>query len=338
MLKLCFIGAGWFANEMHGPALAHYVKQHPGEVELAGLCVRKNVERAKEFCQTFGFGRVYTDLDQMLDTEKPDACWAVVPIAETRRIAGHLLKRGIATFFEKPPGASLQEARELAEISQRTGVPHQVAFNRRWAPGTRQLLSWAKDRGPFEYLYARMLRPNRMDETFAYGTGIHLLDCVRLLAEETAGGIRAAKTTRVRSRLDESAEKREDDFAGAFSFHVELEFGSGARGRCDILPLSGMLEESYTLFGAREAITHHLPWRAEHLRLEGSAQLWMNGELAEEQRYPNEPQFLSVGVYGETEEFLSALSEGRKPSPSAEECVDSVALAEAVQAGRDIKF
>jgi len=338
MRKLCFIGAGYFANEMHGPALAHYVEEHPGEVELAGLCVRSNVERAEQFCQKFGFQRVYTDLDEMLDTEKPDVCWCVVPIEATRRIAGQLMERGIATFFEKPPGANLQEARELAEISQRTGVPNQVAFNRRWAPGTRQLLAWGKECGPCDYLYARMLRPNRMDAQFAYGTGIHLLDCVRLLGAELLGGLRSAKTTRVRSPLDESSEQRPDDFEGQFSFHVEMEFGSGARGRCDILPLSGTVEESYTLFGAREAMTHYLPWRAAEVRLEGKAELWRKGELTEEKSYPNQPQFLSVGIYGEAEEFLSALKEGRKPSPAAEECVDSVALAAAVQAGRDIEF
>jgi predicted dehydrogenase len=338
MRKLCFIGAGWFANEMHGPALAHYVKEHPGEVQLAGLCVRRNVERAEAFCKAFGFRRVYTDLDEMLEAEKPDVCWAVVPIEATRRIAGHLLERGIATFFEKPPGANLQEARELAEISQRTGVPNLVAFNRQWAPGTRQLLSWAKDCGPFEYLHARMLRPNRMDAQFAYGTGIHLLDCVLLLGGQLLGGLRSAKTTRVRSRLDESAEPRDAGFEGVFDFHVELRFGCGARGRCEILPVCGMLEESYTLFGAKEAMTHCLPWRAGELRLEGRGQLWRNGELVEERPYPNEPQFRSVGVYGEAEEFLSALREGRKPSPAAEDCVDSVALADAVQAGREIDF
>ena len=338
MRKLCFVGAGYFANEMHGPALAHYAKEHPGELELTGLCVRSNVERAEQFCQKFGFQRVYTDFEEMLDKESPEICWVVAPIDQTRRMAGLTMERGIATFFEKPPGANLQEAQELAEISQRTGVPNQVAFNRRWAPGTRQLLAWGKECGPCDYLYARMLRPNRMDAQFAYGTGIHLLDCVRLLGDELLGGLRSAKTTRVRSRLDESTDPKEDDFEGVFDFHVELEFGSGALGRCDILPVCGLLEESYTLFGAKEAMTHHLPWRAAELRLEGKAELWRNGEMAEAKSYPNEPQFVSVGIYGEAQEFLSAVKEGRKPSPAAEDCVDSVALAAAAQAGQDIDF
>jgi len=41
---------------------------------------------------------------------------------------------------------------------------------------------------------------------------------------------------------------------------------------------------------------------------------------------------------GEAAEFIAALTEGRRPSPSSEEAVDSVALAEAVQQGRDVEF
>jgi hypothetical protein len=47
---------------------------------------------------------------------------------------------------------------------------------------------------------------------------------------------------------------------------------------------------------------------------------------------------VSSGFYGETVEFISALREGRRPSPSPQESVDSIALAEAVQEGKSISF
>jgi predicted dehydrogenase len=74
------------------------------------------------------------------------------------------MERHIPVIFEKPPGRNVQEAQELAEISRRTGTPNQVAFNRRWAPCTQQALAWIREDGPFEYLYARMLRTTRMDK------------------------------------------------------------------------------------------------------------------------------------------------------------------------------
>lgn len=371
MLKIVFVGAGWFANHVHGPALAHYAREHPGEVELAAVCVRRSVDKAEAFCREFGFQRVYTDLEEMLDREKPGACWVVTPIEATRRVAGHVMERNLPVLFEKPPGANLEEARELAEISRRTGTPNQVAFNRRWAPGTRRVLSWANEHGPVEYIYARMLRLDRMDEEFAYGTGIHLLDCVRCLGEPTAGSVREAKTVRVESNcgtngtngtengtngtgkglaghgsgtLSEGETERSEretersERPPIFNFHVELTFASGARGRCDILPACGKLEESYTLYTPLHTITCSLPWSAGTTELDGKAELWVNGEVVESEAYVFDPPHLSNGVYGETAEFIAALREGRKPSPSAEEAVDSVALAEAVQAGRDIAF
>jgi len=378
MLKIVFVGAGWFANHVHGPALAHYAREHPGEVDLAAVCVRKSVDKAEAFCREFGFQRVYTDLEEMLDKEKPGACWVVTPIEQTRRVAGLMMERNLPVLLEKPPGASLAEARELAELSRRTGTPNQVAFNRRWAPGTRRAISWAREHGPVEYIYARMLRLDRMDETFAYGTGIHLLDCVRCLGEPTLGSIREAKTVRVRSnsgtngtngtrngtngtvggraghgsgtqserfseRTERKTERSERETARSerhpiFNFHVDLTFASGVRGRCDILPACGKLAESYTLYTPLKTITCSLPWSAGTTELDGKAELWVKGEVVESEAYAFDPPHLSNGVYGEAEAFITALKEGRKPSPSAEEAVDSVALAEAVQAGRDMKF
>ena len=326
MLKIVLVGVGDWATHVHGPALSHYASEHPGEVDLAAVCVRKSTARAEEFCRRFGFRRVYTDLDMMIDTEKPGACWVITPIGETRAVAGHLIEREVPVLFEKPPGASLAEAQELAAISRRMGTPNMVGFNRRWAPCTRKALEWAATHGPVEHIHARMLRVDRMDEQFAYGTGIHLLDCVRALGEAAAGPLRSARTTRRQSG------------AGVWNFHVDLSFGSGATARCDILPACGMLDESYTLYGPRHTIACRLPWSGGAVKSDGEAQLWVDGEMTDSQRWPVEPLHLSSGFYGEAVEFIAVLKEGRRPSPAAEEAVDSVALAEAVQDGRDIVF
>ncbi len=321
-MKIVFVGAGEWAMAIHGPALAHYVKEHPGEAELAAVCVRKSVDRAKEFCEEFGFAKVYTDIGEMVAKEKPDACWVVTEIGGTRVAAGRVMELGVPVIFEKPPGRNLQEAKELAEISRRTGTPNQVAFNRRYAPCTLKVLEWAGEHGPFEYLYARMLRSARLDDEFSFGTGIHLLDCVRAIADSQLGGVKSAKVTRVASAADR------------YNFHVDIVFGSGARGRCDILPTCGVIDETYTLFGHNHWITYSLPWHS----VPGKAEVWVKEKLAASETWPAQPAFLSSGFYGEAAAFLSALKAGRRPSPSAEEAVDSVALAEAVQEGRDIEF
>jgi predicted dehydrogenase len=325
MIKAVLLGAGNHSAHVHGPSLAHYAQEHPGEITLAAVCDLRE-ERARLFCERFGFARAYTDLDQMLAAEHPDACWVVVPLDATRAVAGAVMERGLPVLFEKPPGANLREAQELAGISRRTGTPNQVAFNRRWAPCTQRALAWAKEHGPFEYLYARMLRTTRLDETFAYGTGIHLLDCVRFLAEGAGAPLLRAETRRTPS------------LAGRYNFTVDLEFATGARGRCDILPTCGLLDESYYLYGDTASVVSVLPWIGGPAQTEGRAELWVKGELVEAARWPAEPTYLSSGFYHETEAFLAALQAGRRPSPPVEETVDSVALAAAVQDGAAISF
>jgi myo-inositol 2-dehydrogenase/D-chiro-inositol 1-dehydrogenase len=326
MLKVTLVGAGAHSEHVHGPSLARYADEHPGEIALVAVCDLRE-ERAKLFRERFGFARTYTDLDEMLEVEQPQACWVVAPIDQTRKLAGRVMERGVPVLFEKPPGQNLREAKELAAISALTGTPNQVAFNRRYAPCTQQAVQWAKEHGPFEYLYARMLRTTRMDETFAFGTGIHLLDCVRFLGENTVGPVVAAQTGRTESA------------AGRYNFHVHLQFGSGAWGRCDILPTCGMLDESYTLFGNTASIVSVLPWTgARGSEAEGRAELWVKGELLDSARWPAEPTYLTSGFYHEAAAFLEAVRDGRHPSPSAEESVQSVALAEAVQEGREVEF
>jgi predicted dehydrogenase len=326
MLKIAIIGAGDWSAYVHGPALAHYAAEHAGEIELVAVGVRANVPRGEEFAQKFGFARVYNDLDKLLDTEQPDACWVIAPIEGTRGLAGHIMERGVPVLFEKPPGKSLQEAQELAEISRRTGTPNQVGFNRRYASGTLQLVEWAKEHGPLDYLYARMLRSKRMDEEFAYGTGIHLLDCVTYLAECALGGVKESQVTRVTAP------------SGAYHFYVDLIFGSGARGRCDILPTCGVVDETYTLFGHNRSLVHSLPWTAGEVKVDGRAELWVEGKLAESHSYPVLPAHLHAGFYGEASAFLAALQEGRRPVPASEEVLVSVALAEATQRGEGLSF
>jgi predicted dehydrogenase len=72
--------------------------------------------------------------------------------------------------------------------------------------------------------------------------------------------------------------------------------------------------------------------------VDGKAELNVDGKVVESEAWPAQPSNLSSGFYGETVEFISALKEGRRPSPSPQESVDSVALAEAAQEGKSISF
>jgi predicted dehydrogenase len=140
-----------------------------------------------------------------------------------------------------------------------------------------------------------------------------------MVADECLGGMKSARTHRVPLS------------AGGFDSHVDIIFGTGATGRCDLLPSSGVNDETYTLFGDDRCITFTMPW----LEVESKAELWENGKLVDSAAWPLASAALNFGIYQEAAAFIAAIQEGRKPRPSAEEAVESTSLAEAVLEGRD---
>ncbi len=320
MLRLALVGCGRHSETGHAAPLARYAKEHPGQVALAAACDLR-LERAEEFCNGFGFAKAYADVKEMLDEEKPDACVCVMPVAKIAATATVLLRAEIPCTVEKPPGASLDEVRGLARVARETGTPHMVSVNRRFIPRLNRAISWAREQGEVRYVRGAMLRHRRAEPSFLWGTAIHAVDAMRHIAGELkeydAGAVKGpGLSTR---------------WCG-----ISFRFKTGCLGRLDILPTCGMVEETYELFGegfrARVSCEAATGEQARGMTLE----CWKGGELVlRDAAPPDEPADVLSGFYGEAEEFVSALSEGRPPRPSVEDILPSAEICSAVagQAG-----
>jgi predicted dehydrogenase len=146
-MKLCAIGCGAHAASSHGPAQALYAARHPG-LTLAGCC-DLDPARAAAHRERFGFARSYSDPWAMLEAERPDAVVLVVAEDATCAVASRVLEQGYPLLLEKPPGRTPDEVDRMvnaAEAGGRRGrvIPHQVAFNRRFAPRARAWRPWAR--------------------------------------------------------------------------------------------------------------------------------------------------------------------------------------------------
>ncbi|MDA0747429.1 MAG: hypothetical protein O2954_12990, partial [bacterium] len=86
--------------------------------------------------------------------------------------------------------ATLEEARQLLAVARETGTPHMVSVNRRFEPLLRRAISWAKERGPLRYVRASILRHNRREPDFVYGTAIHCIDALREIGGEISSDLR----------------------------------------------------------------------------------------------------------------------------------------------------
>jgi myo-inositol 2-dehydrogenase / D-chiro-inositol 1-dehydrogenase len=303
MLKIAALGAGSHSRLNHLPALAHYRCEHPNEIELAALC-DLDAERARSSAAEFGFRRTYTDMDRLLDEEQPDGLVAVTPVAATAAVAARVIARGVPLLMEKPPGATLAEARDLERQARALGARVMVSVNRRFEPPLRAALDWIAGRA-IRYVRCTMVRPNRTEEDFITGTAIHTVDALRHIAGDVADC--STRSWRVN---------------GCRWYLVSFRFVGGTEGVLEVIPTAGFGAERYDLFG-------HDFWATAHSGSydNGRCTLRQGGQVVRETTDPPDtPYFLRAGAYGETVEFIDALKSRRPPRPSPTEVLQSVEL------------
>ena len=305
VVKVALIGCGSHCRQNHALAMAHYAKDHPDEVTLVATC-DLDAERASSFAQIYGFGTSYTDHVKMLEKEQIDGVVAVMRIEDTSAMAIDLMRRGIPNVVEKPMGATLDEVRAIVDAAEETGTPNMVSVNRRFQPVLRRGVDWVREQEtPIRFVRAFILRHNRREEFFVSGTAIHPIDALR----EIGGDI---------------VDHRAKVLPGPTDwYHFEFDYASGAAAVLDVLPSEGSVEEGYEIYGEN--------WRVD-IRVEASpdphVMCWKDKELVVDEHPPaDEPSYIRIGPYAEMHEFVTALSEGRKPWPSVGEVYPSVELA-----------
>jgi myo-inositol 2-dehydrogenase/D-chiro-inositol 1-dehydrogenase len=315
MIRLALIGCGEHSRTSHAMPLARYAAQHPHVIELCAAC-DMDLERAKEFCREFGFSRAYSDADEMLSTERLDGCICVMPMHSIVRMAVMLMERKTPCVIEKPLGISSQEAERLAVVARETGTPHMVSVNRRFMPYLNEGKLWASAVGPLQYVRATQIRNARDESDFIWSTAIHTLDALRYIAGEIVSF--------------ETDVYRQPELS-ALWYGISLRFANGARGRLEVLPTAGMVEETYELFGES--------FRVQIVAgsgVERSLHCWRDGHL-EVERISSEadPEDLRNGAYEEVVEFVRALKTGTPPKPSVEDILPSARICFAIAESAD---
>jgi myo-inositol 2-dehydrogenase/D-chiro-inositol 1-dehydrogenase len=324
MTRLCQIGCGEHARVAHGPSQKRCAGERKDLVLAA--CCDLDPERAESFRRDFGFARAFSDPVAMLDAERPDAVVVVVPVEKTVAVGSLVFERGVPLLLEKPPGEAVADVDRLiaAAEARGRGVPHQVAFNRRFAPLVRELRRRIEEAGPLQHVHYEMTRVERRDPDFST-TAIHGLDAVRYLA----GGDYAEARFRYRE-LPELG-------PGVANILVDAVMTSGATAHLAFCPVAGVLVERAGAHAHGHTFFLHVPmWSG----VDSPGRLWhfedgkLQAELGGDHVGDGAALFERGGFYRETVAFLDAVAAGREPSPSLRESRQSVEMAEHVRARR----
>ncbi len=320
MTRIGVIGAGNHSR-LHGRSLeliASRRKGTDGEIELCCVC-DLDAEKAREYAETFGFLKTYTDIRTMIDSERPDGLLAVTPVDFNEEAVRMLLPEGIPLLIEKPPGTSTKATHDLLQLAERTRTPHMVSFNRRYSPALEWLREWSVDRLDRGrcHLEARMVRNARLESSFVVGTGIHLIDAVLSML----GTPRTVSTVVHPTRA-----------SGCSHYTARLVFASGNTADLLIAPNAGYVEERYEIISDGAMATADVR--------DGTFVCMENGEVAERRVKEEHTDHVIVeGTHGETDAFVS-LCEGYRDPAAADlsQALTAMTVAEAIASGGTVEL
>ncbi|WP_168587845.1 Gfo/Idh/MocA family protein [Saccharopolyspora sp. ASAGF58] len=124
-IRIAVMGAGLIGREH-----ARFITESTA-AELVGIADPS--QHAEEVSDRYRVPR-FVDYETMLDTAKPEAVVIALPNVLHAPAAIAAMQRGVPALVEKPIAADLRSAVEISRVSNQTGVPILVGYQRRHSP------------------------------------------------------------------------------------------------------------------------------------------------------------------------------------------------------------
>jgi predicted dehydrogenase len=305
--RLCIVGAGNLSTRRIYPYIG------AAGAQLVGVCDLDR-EKAERNARRFG-GAVYTDLERMLEAEKPDGVIVCIGPEAHAALAPAVMRHGIPVYTEKPPAPDAAAALAVARVSRETDVLCMTAFKKRYSVAYSRAREWISAFPPDDLLsisidYASAHYSNESDRTsFLLDFAIHIIDLVGYLFGD---GRQVFAFTRDRH-----------------AYAVSLQFVSGAVGSLN-------LNDGRSFSVPTEAV--EISIRGGNFMTIHNSSCWRITEGGKPCEWREPPIFTSSGDSGnetghlaEIVDFVAAIKEGRGTRSSIDESYKSMVLYEAIR-------
>jgi predicted dehydrogenase len=191
MIRLAIVGLGAVTRNLHLPAYKKLVKK----ISLVGACDVREDARAS-FAKLRPSVPVFSDIDEMLATTKPEMVSICSPPSLHRSHCLAALESGCQVFCEKPMVETLTEADEIILAAERAGchvvVNSQFPFMKIHAAA--KACFGRSDFGRLLFLHAsQTFRPTpateanwraQMERRLGFEFGVHVFELIRFFFEE----------------------------------------------------------------------------------------------------------------------------------------------------------
>ncbi len=169
MPKIALIGMGVMGKNHH-----RIFKQIP-DVNLCALC---DVVKSNEYDEPF-----FTDVDEMLDSAKPDAVIISVPTFLHKEVALKCINKGVHIFIEKPAASTIQDAKAIAKAVEKKGVKSCVGHVERFNPVVQDLKKELEGKEIYSVAITRVgpFPPRIADVGVLTDLSVHDIDLIRFI-------------------------------------------------------------------------------------------------------------------------------------------------------------
>ncbi|MHC3994623.1 Gfo/Idh/MocA family oxidoreductase [Thiomicrolovo sp. ZZH C-3] len=194
MIKIALIGLGSMGRN-------HYRILHAlGEkVEIVALC---DVVKNGDFAEPF-----FTDVDEMLDTAKPDAAIIVVPTFLHKEVALKCIERGVHVFIEKPAASTIEDAKLIAKAVQEAGLKSCVGHVERFNPVVQALKEELKGKEIYTMSITRVgpFPPRIADVGVLTDLSVHDIDLMRFITHRNILEKNIFKSRKIHNHHEDNA-------------------------------------------------------------------------------------------------------------------------------------
>jgi len=294
-VRIAVIGAGGMANLVHYPSL-HSME----DVEIVGICDLMQ-DRLEETARKYNIQKTYTDYKKLIEKTSPDGLYIIMPPHHLYDIAAYSLNLGLNIFIEKPPGVTMEQTRQLANIAERKGVLTMTGFQRRFAPLTREAKRKLEERGGILHCQANFFK-NYVNQPPYYNGAIDILTCDAIHSVDILRWM-AGEPRKISSSVKNLFAEYDN------CFYALIEFESGA---------TGFLSANWVSGKRIYEIEMHGKGICAFVNPEESAVIYKDGEqegccLSASDMVKSKELFRIAGFYHENEHFVNCIKTGKLP-------------------------
>ncbi len=193
MIRLAIIGLGSMGKN-------HYrIFSSFNDVKICALC---DVSQNEPYKEPF-----YTDVDDMLDTVKPNAVIIAVPTFLHKEVALKCCDRGVDIFIEKPAASTVEDAKDILKAVNNSGVKSCVGHVERFNPVITALQEELQNKEIFSVAITRVgpFPPRIADVGVLTDLSVHDIDLIRFITHKEILNQSIFKSRKIHNHHEDNA-------------------------------------------------------------------------------------------------------------------------------------